>query len=200
MKKGKSIKSKNPIIQFFSDFFKGFTDFFKGLKKHINKFGAVLKMVTLPMRMMLKVWKTIFKFLWSPIKSIKAGWEKGKDLSGRAISGAKRGYDAAKYAITNPVEAAKKAKEKSKELLAKGKKAMSDNFKIANLCLKHGEEKVLPLVKKGMPANMISQILTSSKGDTRRTAELAAIFNQIKNDPEKVDRYYTLLKRNARCV
>lgn len=197
MKKGKSIKSKNPIIQFFSDFFKGFTDFFKGLKKHINKFGAVLKMVTLPMRMMLKVWKTIFKFLWSPIKSIKAGWEKGKDLSGRAISGAKRGYDAAKYAITNPVEAAKKAKEKSKELLAKGKKAMSDNFKIANLCLKHGEEKVLPLVKKGMPANMISQILTSSKGDTRRTAELAAIFNQIKNDPEKVDRYYTLLKRNA---
>lgn len=197
MKKGKSIKSKNPIIQFFSDFFKGFTDFFKGLKKHINKFGAVLKMVTLPMRMMLKAWKTIFKFLWSPIKSIKAGWEKGKDLAGRAISGAKKGYGAAKYAITNPIEAAKKAKEKSKELLSKGKKAMSDNFKIAKLCLKHGEEKVLPLVKKGMPANMISQILTSSKGDTRRTAELAAIFNQIKNDPEKVDRYYTLLKRNA---
>jgi hypothetical protein len=197
MKKGKSATSKNPIIQFFSDFFKGFTDFFKGLKKHINKFGAVLKLVTLPMRMMLKVLKTTFKFLWSPIKSIKAGWEKGKDLTGRAISRSKKGYDAAKYAITNPIKAAKKAQEKSKELLSKGKKVMSDNFKIARLCLKHGEEKVLPLVKKGMPANMISQILTSSKGDTHRTAELAAVFNQIKNDPEKVDRYYTLLKRNA---
>ena len=84
------------------------------------------------------------------------------------------------------------------QLFNEAKKINKDNKVLSSLFRKYPKKDVMALYNKGMEAKEIKSILSwTSKKDNRNSKELGMIFDQIKNDPDKVSKYYTLLKKDV---